>query len=254
MYLMYVDESGDPGKFNGLNSKHFILSGIIISQNDWMPTLKKLKDFKDYCKKQYNLPIGTEIHASELIRINKLEDYKSIKKHDRINIIKDFMREIPLIFSTSKIINVYLDKEQFPESTDFQQLAWQRLIQRFDTYLKRSAKDLGMIISDDTNEPLVRALLRKMRVYNPVPNMYPSTSGQSFRQIPTDNIIEDVIMKASDKSYFIQAVDTVAHCLYRREQPKGSLKKYNIEVFFNFLEPILLKEAAKTDKDGIVRR
>ena len=112
MHLMYVDESGDPGAFTGHNSPHFILSGIIIAQDDWLPILQKLKDFKKYCKQQYSLPISTEIHASELIRINKLDAYRSIRKTKRIHILRDFMQQLPVIFSTCKVINVCFDKRQ----------------------------------------------------------------------------------------------------------------------------------------------
>jgi len=34
MHLMYVDESGDPG-IHKYGSPHFILSGLILSQEDW---------------------------------------------------------------------------------------------------------------------------------------------------------------------------------------------------------------------------
>ena len=34
MHILYVDESGDPGK-DKHSSPHFILSGLIISQEDW---------------------------------------------------------------------------------------------------------------------------------------------------------------------------------------------------------------------------
>jgi len=49
-------------------------------------------------------------------------------------------------------------------------------------------------------------------------------------------------------------VDVIAHVLYRKEYPKGSLKKFGLEHFFDILEPVLLKEAAKGDDFGIVRK
>ena len=41
MHLMYVDESGDPGT-KGFASPHFILSGLIIHQDDWDKYLERL--------------------------------------------------------------------------------------------------------------------------------------------------------------------------------------------------------------------
>ena len=254
MHLLYVDESGDPGAYNGHNSPHYILTGIIVAQNDWSSILQKLKNFKSRCKDEYGLPIGIEIHAAELIRINKQQVYKQIKKRKRILMLQEFCQQIPVIFAQCKVINICIDKENHSDQADYEELAWKRLIQRFDTYLKKSAKDLGMIVSDDTNEPMVRKLVRMMRVYNPVPARYPTKDGKSYRQVPVDNIIEDPVMRSSDKSYFIQAADAIAHCLYRKEYPKGSLKKYRIELFFDNIIPILLKAAATYDKNGIVRK
>ncbi len=88
-----------------------------------------------------------------------------------------------------------------------------------------------------------------MRVYNPVPSHF-----GGIYQAPTDNILEDPFARNSQHSYFIQAVDCIAHTLYRREFPKGSLKKFGVDKLFDYVEPLLLKEANKSDKDGIVRK
>jgi len=88
-----------------------------------------------------------------------------------------------------------------------------------------------------------------MRIYNPVKSHY-----SGFYNAPADSIIEDVFFRNSLNSYFIQSVDIIAHILYRREYPKGSLRKRGVETFFNRLEPILLKIAASNDPMGIVRK
>lgn len=248
MYLMYVDESGDPGI--GLHSSpHFILSGLIVNQNEWDKYLLRLKAFRKSIKTKYGLNQRTEIHSTELIRINKLEEYKSISKTNRINILKEYGAEIPRIFDTAKIINICLLKADYQESGEIQKVAWQRLIQRYDTFLKKMTTDKGIIVSDDTNSLVLMQLLRKMRVYNPTPSHFGGTY-----QAPTDSIIEDIFMRSSQHSYFIQTVDVVCHLLYRKEFPKGSLRKYSLEHQFQKLEPILLKEACRNDPFGIVRK
>jgi hypothetical protein len=90
-----------------------------------------------------------------------------------------------------------------------------------------------------------------MRIYNPVKSHF-NTSG--YYNAVTDNIVEDLFQRKSDDSLFIQTVDVITHCLYRQEIAKGSLKKYGVERYFSLLEPILLKEAAKMDAMGIVRK
>ena len=249
MHFMYVDESGDPGT-HPHSSPHFILSGLIVSQDDWSDCLNRLKTFRREIKTKYRLNQGVEIHASELIRVNKTVAYRSIRKSDRINILKDYASQIPTIFEASKLINVCFRTEDFDSAEELQLKAWGRLIQRYDTYLKKVGKDKGIIVSDDTDGKKIIQLLRKMRVHNPVTSHYSVKS----RNIPTDSILEDLFQRASHESYFIQTVDVVAHLLYRKEFPKGSLKKYGLEKLFDRLEPILLKEAAKNDGFGIVRK
>lgn len=247
MHILYVDESGDPG-VHKFSSPHFILSGLIVDQNDWSSCLSNLKKFRKSLYKVYGLNQRTEIHASELIRINKLKTYQKIKKINRIRILKDYANQIPIIFNNSKVINVCLHIENF-EDRDIFELAWSRLIQRFDTFLKKQAKDKGIVVVDDTDSIKLQNLQRKMRIYNPTPTHY----GEGSYNAPINNILEDPFSRNSAQSYFIQTVDIIAHLLYRKEYPKGSLKKYGMEHLFNRLEPVLLKKASKSDNLGIVR-
>ncbi|MEZ0609575.1 DUF3800 domain-containing protein [Fibrella sp. WM1] len=248
MQLMYVDESGDPGCVR-YASKHYILSGLIVSDRDWKTCLDKVKIFRQHLKATTGLLIRTEIHAAELIRISKIEAYRKIRKPVRIKILQELMQQLPAIFDKAVVINICLEKSQFPANTNFQELAWSRLIQRYDTYLKKTANDIGIIVADDSDDAAIRKLLRKMRVYNPTPSHYSGTYNA-----PTDNIIEDVFMRSSQHSMFIQAVDCISHCLYRREFPKGSLKKFGVENYFNYIDSILLKIASTNDPCGIVRK
>jgi hypothetical protein len=245
---MYVDESGDPGR-SIHSSPHYILSGLVVSQSDWQKFLDRLKTFRKALKTSYGLNQRTEIHTTELIRVNKLKEYRQIKKTDRINILKDYVAQIPLIFDTARIINICLDKQSFQADENLYQIAWARLLQRYDTYLKKVAKDYGIVITDDQNSNELLHLQRKMRVYNPTPSHYAGSYNA-----PTDNLIEDPFSRSSHHSYFIQTVDVVAHLLYRKEYPKGSLKKFGLEHLFQKMEPIFLKEASKSDPLGIVRK
>lgn len=253
MYLLYVDESGDSGEFiKGVtkNSQHYILSALIISQDERFATLEKLKKLRRVIKDKYGLNPRIEIHASELIRIDKIKEYRRLKKRERLDILKLYSTQIPIIFDTAKVLNICLDKTEQKSKKDIQELAWSRLIQRFDTYLTKTVNDKGVIISDTMNqESLIRNTIRKMRIYNPVPSHF-----GPYYDSPVKNIIEDAFNRDSKHSYFIQTVDVIAQILYRKEYPKASLKKYNVDRLFQMLEPILLLEASKNDKLGIVRK
>ncbi len=247
MHIMYVDESGDPGN-SQYSSPHYILTGLIIDQEDWKPCLDLLKILRNNIKTSYGLMPSTEFHAMEIFR-TKSNAYKSIKKHDRINMLKFYVNEIPTIFPNAKILNICLKKSDHPDIINFQNLAWNRFISRYDTYLNRNVKDKGIIICDDSNENQLRNQLRKSRIYNPIPSLF----GGIYNAV-TQNIIEDISHRKSSLSYFIQSCDVIAHCLYRKEFPKGSLRKHGVENIFNSLDPILLKEASSADPQGIVRK
>jgi hypothetical protein len=51
MNILYVDESGDPG-ISEYGSKHFILSGLIVSQDNWSVYLSRLKQLKKSIRKE----------------------------------------------------------------------------------------------------------------------------------------------------------------------------------------------------------
>lgn len=93
MHTLYVDESGDPG-IHSFGSPFFILSGLVIAQDDWAKYLNRLKTFRQSIKSRFGLLIRDEIHAAELIRINKLKVYQKIKKADRIQILKEYCQGI----------------------------------------------------------------------------------------------------------------------------------------------------------------
>lgn len=245
---MYVDESGDPGKFMGSNSPHYILSGLIISIDDWTNAIDRLVKFRELVQQQTGLSKRVEIHSSEVIRPHKLDAYKVIHKSVRVQLLKSFVAEMHNFFPNSKIINICLNKTALPQYDEYQEVAWKRLIQRYDTFLKKS-KAKGVIIADDTNEAALRKLIRKMRVYNPIESRFGGLHNPLI-----NNIIEDIFHRSSTHSYFIQAVDAIAYCLYRKEYPKGSLKKFGFQYLFDSLDGLLLKEAAANDPQGIVRR
>jgi hypothetical protein len=46
MHILYVDESGDPG-IHRYGSPYFILSGLIVPEDEWLNYLDRLKDQKN---------------------------------------------------------------------------------------------------------------------------------------------------------------------------------------------------------------
>lgn len=246
MHFIYIDESGDNGNAPS-SSPHYILSGLIIDANDWSKYLDRLKQFRKEVKTRFGLNQRSEIHASELIRISKMHEYSKIRKNDRIEILRFFASEIPAIFDSASIINICIRKAEH-QGVDIAELAWSRLLQRYDMFLKKSVNDIGIVIVDGEVSPKIMSIQRKLRVYSPVRSRFSGVYNAA-----TDSIVEDQFLRGSHHSYFIQSVDVISHLLYRREFPKGSLKKFRLEKEFLKLDSILLKKATKSDPLGIVR-
>jgi uncharacterized protein DUF3800 len=128
---------------------------------------------------------------------------------------------------------------------------WEALIQRFENTLKWRnfpgpwlTKDIGVIFSDAANEAALRRLYRRMRVYNPIPNMRSRFLG-GYRQLPLSRIAEDPNIRHSHHSYFIQAADTAAFALYQWHAPSSYVRKKGAKNYFLRLNPVLCKVASK---------
>ncbi|MCW7468192.1 DUF3800 domain-containing protein [Leptospira kanakyensis] len=256
MYFMYIDESGDPGKEIAevgearKGSSHYIVSGIIIPITEWRTYLNTFVNLRRAIKQQYEIPVRLEVKGSEFINPRDNIFLKKLNRSKRIQIYQSILTDITSQMNQAKILNVAYRKENrsFSVDEDIQEDCWKFLITRFNTFLEKKGNEYGILFSDETNEPKLRGLVRKMRIYNPVPSLYSSKP----RMANINQILEDPVIRKSEHSYFVQIADLIAHALYRNLYPKGSYKKYNVDRLFDILDPILLKEASKKDARGIV--
>ena len=251
MYLMYVDESGDSGAYPGSPTRFFTLTGLVVHESRWVQTLDSLVRFRQVARSRFGIQLAEEIHAGEMLsRPGKLV---RIKKNDRLAIIRG---QIDLLATMNhlNIINIRVDKQGKPAGCNPFVKAWEALIQRFENTLANSnfpapkfAGDMGIIFCDQTDEGAVRKLYRKMRVFNPVPNM----GAQGFRQMPLRRIVEDPNLRPSHHSYFIQAVDVAAFAMYQYYSSSAYVRKKGVRNYFNRLNPILCKVASRA-ANGVV--
>lgn len=251
MYLMYVDESGDPGMINS-PTRHFVLSGLVVHELSWLPTLDALVAFRRRMRDAFGLKLREEIHAAHFIRGN--DELSRIAKYDRLAILRHFADELASLPDIS-VINVVVDKEGKSDAYDPFERAWQALIQRFENTIgyrnfrgPANADDRGMIIPD--GEPLkkLNQLLRRMRRHNPIPSQV-----GGYRSLLLRKVIEDPIYRDSSHSLLIQAADLCAFLLYQRLAPNGYMRKKGGARYFDRLGPMLCRAASANDPDGIVR-
>jgi hypothetical protein len=112
----------------------------------------------------------------------------------------------------------------------------------------------AILFCDQGKEQAYTKLARRMAVHNPIPSQFGQwPEGETTRNVPIENILEDPVFKESGRSYFIQLVDFCAYSLLRRERPVPSKTKYGLDMAFQLLDPILVKQATRKDPQGILR-
>jgi hypothetical protein len=251
MYFMYVDESGDSG-IHGSPTRFFTLSGIVVHETRWHEALDRLLAFRRRVRSKFGLLLAEEIHAGTMLNKPGSMAHR-IAKNDRLTIIRQHIDVIGRM-NFLRVINIRVDKEGKPPDYDPFEHAWRAMIQRLENTLNYTnfpgctANDLGAIFCDETDEPKLRKLSRKMRVYNPVANMY----GGGYRQLPLGRVAEDPTLRRSNHSYFIQAADSAAFALYQRYAPSAYIRRKGARNYFNRLDPVLCKVAATAHPLGIV--
>lgn len=253
MYLMYVDESGDPG-LNNSPTRYFVLSGLVFHELRWREFIDQVLTFRKRMKTTYGLGIRDEIHAAEFVRSSSSV---SLPRNVRYLILRHFAAELSRMNWLS-ITNIVVDKSGKPNSYDVFESAWKVLFQRFENTLAhrnfpgpQNPDDLGIVICDDTNGGKLTKLMRKMGSYNPIPNQ--QHIGAGYRNMPIRKIIEDPNLRDSKNSHPIQAADLCAYLLFQYLSPNGFIKKVGGKNSFRLLDPILNKRASNRDPLGIVR-
>lgn len=248
---MYVDESGDPGN-NTAQSKYFCLSAIVVHESQWREFLDVNLLFRRKMKDIYGLPVRSEIHAVKFLRHSQFD----IDKHIRLSILRNYLDELSKLNFIS-ITNVVVDKSNKSADFDIFAVAWRTLFQRFENTLVHGnfpegyRRSFGSIYTDATNGENLSRIMRKMSVYNPIPNKW----GSGYRDVPVRRVIEDPSQRDSKHSLPIQACDVIAYFLHQKLRPNGYIRRKRASNYFDRLHPVLNVHATTSDpwKMGVVR-
>ncbi len=137
--------------------------------------------------------------------------------------------------------------------TNQMEWAYERMINRLNRTME-ARDDNTLLFFDEGNENWITKLIRKMRVFNPIPSDRGTwDTGSRIRNLPTARIIEDPVFKDSAHSYFIQLCDFCSYSLLRRESPTERARRYGIDRAFSRLSPVLFRQANRRDTEGIIR-
>lgn|SRR5574343_17924 len=238
MYLIYIDDSGDPGRVNSPTT-HMLLTAIVFHEYRWGHLLDELVRFRQSLKVTKGLKLREEIHAVNFI--NKPGSLSRIRRNDRLDILKKCIDWVAVQQDIS-VITVSVNKTTLSPSLDVYETAWKRLIQRLDNTLSHKNFphpnhpediDCGIIFSDDTNGGQLTKILRKMRRYNAVPNN--SNHQEGYRDIQVRYIVDDPVMRDSGHNYFIQMADVIAYFARQHYEPNSYIRKKGAKTFYGRL-------------------
>lgn len=250
---MYVDESGDSGIINS-PTRYYILTGVVFHELLWSDTLTSLIAFRRDLKLLKGLKIRDEIHSSPFINGRGGSNIK-IQRHERLDILKRCLTWLDAQPGISTF-SIVVDKQG--KTSDIFELAWNALLNRYENTIihgnfpgPKNASDKGIVISDNTEGEKLTKLIRKMRHFNTVPHMG-SVHGAGYRNLRLLHIIEDPVMRDSERSLFHQIVDVVAYSVRQKYEPNKYVRKKGGFTMYDKLSSVALQKASTHNNMGLV--
>lgn len=213
-YLVYFDETGDDGA-NTLSSKQFVLTSVYLSSDKWQSTFDLIREFRTELKNKYGLRIKDEIHTKHIVRDKGMYRDYGWNEEERRQLLMDVATFISKL--EIKTINVIIDKEKI-KTNDYSVLknALTYNVQRIEN--DSNGKWNYIIITDEGHLSPMRKTAREIRAYNPIQSHF-----GGFHNVPIKGLIEDIMSKESNESYFIQICDFISFFtdLYYRIEEKN---------------------------------
>jgi len=238
MHLIYIDDSRD--------EQLCVFSALALPIDQWHEAFRLVREFRRELRRAYGIYVYKELHAWKFVSGRGRPSDRVVTKGQRAAIFRQAL-EVMAGLPGARLFNAV-----FPRKQDKKAFEW--TLNRINRALKAWGS-YAILVCDKGKEIAYTRLVRRMYIYNPIPSQYgmwPDT-GQSWKNIPLDRIVEDPFFKDSAQSYFVQLVDFSAYALLRRERPIPSKTRYGLDTAFNILRPILVREARRSDPEGIIR-
>ncbi|HEY2910629.1 MAG TPA: DUF3800 domain-containing protein [Gemmataceae bacterium] len=212
MYLLYVDESGDPGDPSTNGSQFLVLGAASLFEGKWIHLERELRSL--IAKFFPNPPKPSEIHLTEL-RSGK-RAYRRLTKRQREEMVGELCRmALDLLPTELTMFTIIADKRfwysQNPGKTfeDLYSAMFEDLSSRFDLYLRRryaeGAPCKGLIVADEHNQSLSAALRANQRHFQ----------REGTRWASLYNLIETVFFLDSNDSPGLQLADLASFAVWR---------------------------------------
>ena len=246
MYIIFLDESGQPGGFDKENkklvkntSKYFVLAGFMINADDILKIEKRMRDIKI----KYGLNPLHEIKWHTTYSKLKLsfEQYKNMKTEIVREISKYKNSVIGIIMDKE---NCYKNKSEYIKNhNDLYATALHLLMERASMQITnkfRKRNDLipAMLIADSRKNDNNNKLDKELQIaYLRAKNM-----GTHFIKFP--NFCESIVFVDSDYYSGVQFADFCAGAIYKKFEDDSS-------DFFEELKPAIRKHHNSINGAGI---
>lgn len=241
MHLIYLDDSYDDQQ---IKDGKCAFSALTIPVKNWNETFQFVKKLRQNLKQSDGIYTKKELHAWKFVSGRGDIAERIVSKARRCQIYKDILIAISSLPGLKLFTSV--------QPTALKDRAFERLLNRLNTTLTHW-DSYGILICDEGNEVQHTRMIRKMKVFNPIPSQFGQwDDGKSVKSIPLDRIIEDPFFKNSEHSYFIQMVDFCAYAGLRYVSQLESKNKYGLHQAYELLKPIWVPETSKFS-DAVIR-
>ena len=220
MYLVYIDDSGDPGlPSKGSPTDAFVLSALLVKDRQWLDTLDQVLGFRRFLRDAFGLRVTDELKAQYLVHGSGPFAELQTSDQSRLRIYQMALRlqEKLGVETWAIVIDKHRWEQQRPTegSEAIRELAWRYMVERIERFT--SSKDEPCTLyPDEGNSVFVRGLIRKMRRFSHVPSAVPGAGSLSR---PATLIVEDPNFRKSHESYFVQLADLNSYAAYRHIFP-----------------------------------
>ena len=226
-----------------------IFSALSVPVDQWNAVFARLKLWRKHLYDVHGIRPGYELHANQFVSgRGSAGTLRTLKRHTRAQIFHKSFRVTEWLNECGcTLFNVC-------HAGDNQERAFERLLNRINRTM-RERNEFAHLICDEGKEYQNTRLVRKMRIYNPIPSKLGTwaSSGERTKNIPLDRVIEDPQFKKSDRSWLIQHVDFMAYGLLAQERPTPKLKRPGAHKPFGVLDRCLERVCNLSDPQGIIR-
>jgi len=227
MQILYLDASGDPGRYDGRNTKHFALVGLAVTPELSHALSKELRSITTLhfeALKPEEKP--KELHYHDLIQ--KKYPYNKINaKALADDVFQILTKTEATLFAM--IINKEQHYQKYARPWPVRELALESMTNRFQKYLARK-DDIGMMVYDSESTLINKSLTELFEEFKKY--------GTAF--IYPENILDTVFFTPSETAPMLQLADFCAYTFFskyehnkteRYEQIKSKLDEYGERYF-----------------------